>query len=139
MGKVMRRRDVLALLGGAAGVWPVAGTAQQPKMPTIGVLVVGSPGWQEFWRVFREATRELGPSVRRVAVLANAPDPFSKPFLEQIRRGGTATGTTIDPIMIQKPEELDAAFTAMEKEPPDAVIVQPSLPTKRAAELAVKH
>jgi putative ABC transport system substrate-binding protein len=32
--------------------------------------------------------------------LANAPDPFSKPFLEYIRLAGVATSTTIDPKMI---------------------------------------
>ena len=243
MGKAnwMRRRDLLAVFGGAAAFWPLAGAAQQAKVPTIGVLVVGSPGSERFWRLFQAAMRELGyiegqsvryefrsdegqlsrlpelaaelvhlkvdvivtwftpaalaakratneipivmalagnpvetglvqslarpggnvtgmsavgaelagkcveliremlPSARRVAVLVNAPDPFSKPFLEQIQLGGAATGTTIDAIMIHSAEELDAAFSAMEKERPDAVIVQPSLPTKRAAELALKY
>jgi putative tryptophan/tyrosine transport system substrate-binding protein len=86
-----------------------------------------------------ELIREMIPTARRVAVLANVPDPFSKPMLEQIRLTGAATGTTIDPIMIHNAEELEAAFPAMEKERPDAVIVQPSLPAKRAAELALKY
>ena len=50
-----------------------------------------------------------------------------------------ASGTTIQPIMIHGTEELEPAFSAMEKERPAAVVVQPSLPTKRAAELAVRH
>ena len=50
---------MLALFGGAAGAWPFAGAAQ-PKIPTIGVLVVGSPGSAQFWRLFREDLRELG-------------------------------------------------------------------------------
>jgi putative ABC transport system substrate-binding protein len=79
------------------------------------------------------------PSGHRVAALANASDPFSKPFLEQIRLAGAASGTTIQPIMIHGTEELEPAFSAMEKERPAAVVVQPSLPTKRAAELAVRH
>lgn len=86
-----------------------------------------------------ELIREMLPSVHRVAVLVNAPDPFSKPFLEQIRLAGTATGTAIEPIMIHSSEELDAAFPAMEKDRPDAVIVQPTLPAKRAAELALQY
>jgi putative ABC transport system substrate-binding protein len=69
--------------------------------------------------------------------LTNAPDPFSKPFLEQIRLAGTATGIEIDAVLIHNPSELDAAFASMEKKRPDAVIVQPSLPTKRAAQLAL--
>jgi putative tryptophan/tyrosine transport system substrate-binding protein len=86
-----------------------------------------------------ELIREMIPSARRIAVLANVPDPFSKPFLEQIQRAGDASGTAVDPIMIHSAEELDAAFPAMGKGRPDAVIVQPSLPTKRVAELAVRY
>ena len=40
--------------------WPLACYAQQPKMVTIGVLVRGAPGWQQFWDLFRESLRELG-------------------------------------------------------------------------------
>jgi putative tryptophan/tyrosine transport system substrate-binding protein len=83
--------------------------------------------------------REMVPSARRVAALANAPDPFSKSFVKQIQLAGEATGTAIDPIMIHSAEELDAAFPAMERSRTDAVIVQPSLPTKRAAALALSH
>jgi putative tryptophan/tyrosine transport system substrate-binding protein len=85
-----------------------------------------------------ELIRELLPSARRVSVLVNAPDPFSKPFLEQIRVGGAAAGVAIEPVMIHSAEELDAAFPTMERERPDAVIVQPSLPAKRTAELALQ-
>jgi putative ABC transport system substrate-binding protein len=83
--------------------------------------------------------RDMLPRARRVTALANATDPFSKPFLEQIKLGGEATGTTIDPVGISSSEELETAFASMVDEPPDAVIVQPSLPSKRAAELALKH
>jgi putative ABC transport system substrate-binding protein len=86
-----------------------------------------------------ELIREMVPSAHRVAVLANAPDPFSKPFVEQIRLTAAASGTTIDPILIHSAEELEAAFPAMAKQRPAAVIVQASLPTKRAAELAMRH
>jgi putative tryptophan/tyrosine transport system substrate-binding protein len=237
----VRRRDLFVLFFGGAGLWPLAGIGQQRRVPTVGVLAVGSPGVADFWRLFREAMQDLGyiegqtirydfrsdegqvgrlpelatelvrlkvdlivtwftpaaqaakqatreipivmalagnpvetglveslarpggnitgmagvgaelagksvqlirdmlPDAHRVVALANAPDPFSKPFVEHIRLGAAATGTTIDPIMIHSVAELEAAFQAMEADRPDAIIVQPSLPTKRVAELAIKY
>ena len=86
-----------------------------------------------------QLVQEMLPSARRIMALANAPDPFSKPFVEYIHAGGAATGIAIDAKMIGDIEELEAAFRDMAKEPPDAVIVQPSLPRRRAAELAIRH
>ena len=53
----MRRRDFVALLGGAAAVWPVAARAQQPvrRMPRIGVIE-DAPNWDHF----RQGLRDLG-------------------------------------------------------------------------------
>jgi putative tryptophan/tyrosine transport system substrate-binding protein len=56
----MRRRELI-LTASAVALWPpLLGVAQSPKLPTIGVLVVQSLGWQEFWQQFREALRRLG-------------------------------------------------------------------------------
>src|SRR5262249_15458376 len=56
----MRRREFLALFAGAAANRPLASIAQQRKVPTIGVLVVGSPASERFWRLFQQDMRELG-------------------------------------------------------------------------------
>jgi putative ABC transport system substrate-binding protein len=86
-----------------------------------------------------ELVREVLPSVRRVAVLANAPDPFHKPFVQHIESAGRTLGLAIQSFLAPSPDALEKAFAEFVAGRAEAVVVQPSLPQQRAAGLALGH
>jgi putative tryptophan/tyrosine transport system substrate-binding protein len=58
--KLMRRREFISLLGGAAATWPLSTRAQQSKMARIGALHIDLANAESFKGELREGLRELG-------------------------------------------------------------------------------
>jgi putative ABC transport system substrate-binding protein len=83
--------------------------------------------------------REVVPSARRVAVLANEVDPFTRPFLEEIGKGARLLGIEIEPVMTRPAAPLEQAFAAMRGKQADALVVQGSIVRKDLFDLAIKH
>jgi ABC-type uncharacterized transport system substrate-binding protein len=86
-----------------------------------------------------ELIRELLPSARRFAVLANEVDPFTKPYVAEIERSGRSLGFEVDPILARPAAALEAAFDSMAAKRAEAVIVQGSMLRRDAIDLALKH
>ena len=86
-----------------------------------------------------ELVREVVPSARAVGALLNAPDPFHKPFLENLESSGPKLGLDIRPFPVKGPNEIEKAFTDIVKAGLPAVVVQPSLPHPPVVKLALKH
>jgi len=123
-----------------AGVGDPIGTGLIASLAGPGSNVTGTAGFgAELGGKGVELIREVLPSARHVAVLANVTDPFTKSFLTHIEHGGRTVGMEVYPIMLRPGDEFDAAFEDIGSKRIRAVIIQPTLFRQRAAELALKY
>jgi putative tryptophan/tyrosine transport system substrate-binding protein len=127
----MRRREFIALLGGAATTWPLAAHAQQPvsKIPRIGII---DPAlmWDHF-RHFRQGLRDVGyvegrdiaieyrsaevqPSQLMAAAteLAQLPVDVIVTFSSQTTEAAKQATTTIPIVMAGIGDPIGAGFVA---------------------------
>ena len=69
----MRRREFIALFGGAAATWPVVAHAQQPAMPLVGFLADGTPeGFAPRLAAFKRGLADGGYSEGRNVAIERA-------------------------------------------------------------------
>ena len=86
-----------------------------------------------------ELIRDLVPSVRRVAVLANETDPFALPFVTQLGQSARSIDMEIEPILVRPDAPQAPAFEAMSAKQVDAFIIELGTIRPESAELAIKH
>jgi putative ABC transport system substrate-binding protein len=86
-----------------------------------------------------EAVREMLPAAQRVAVLANAADPFTATFLDQLEQPARVLKLQLQTLRISGADELVGSFLQMVDARAEALVVQPSLPRKAVIDLAIRH
>jgi putative ABC transport system substrate-binding protein len=79
------------------------------------------------------------PSVRKVAALGNASDPFTPLFLEKVHLSAKAAGVEIVQATVRSADEIEAAFASVVKDGAGALVMQGSLPIRTVADLALKR
>jgi putative tryptophan/tyrosine transport system substrate-binding protein len=82
---------------------------------------------------------EVVPSLRRLAALANAADPFAIPFISQSEVATQTLGIDFQPIMFSQNDQLKTAFDKMHTGSADAILVQGSLLRQEVADLALDY
>jgi putative ABC transport system substrate-binding protein len=125
---------VMAMVGDPVGTGLVASYAQP------GGNVTGTAaGSTEVAGKTVELIREVLPSARRFAVLANETNPFTKPFLAAIGLSADSAGMEMETVMARPGPPLDEAFESIAAKRVDAVVIQGSMVSKEAVELTMKH
>ena len=90
-----------------------------------------------------ELLKEAMPRATRIAVLWNADDRAMTLRYREIEKAARVLGVTIQPLGVREPDDFDVAFSAMTREPPDAVyLVTDALTTlnrRRVIDFAAAH
>src|SRR3990170_36538 len=83
-----------------------------------------------------EIIKEVIPSIRRVALLANQPDPFHATLIQHFQRAAAQLNIETKIILARAGDDFDEHFAAVKDWGGEAVLVQPSLPLKQVADSA---
>jgi putative ABC transport system substrate-binding protein len=86
-----------------------------------------------------DIVRELLPAARRLAVLLNGADPYSKPLREQIEIGADLNRMSVELRLARPQDDFEAMLGLMRQNGADALFIQPTLVSKALVDLALRH
>jgi ABC-type uncharacterized transport system substrate-binding protein len=130
-----REIPIFAIAGDPVGTGLVASLAR-PGGNITGLSNMGAETGGKCLELFRD----MLPSLRRVGVLANPVDPFSKSILEQIQVAGSTAGIDIAPIvMVRGSNEVEAGFSTLARDRADALVVPGIFFANTIADLAIRY
>src|SRR5262245_10040411 len=120
-GGIMRRREFISLVSGAAAAWPLVARAQAERMRRIGVLMnlaSDDAEGQARLSAFHQGLQQLGWTV---ALLTNPTDPVNESTLRDVE--AAAIGQQILAFEAATGHEIDSAFESLVREKVDALFV----------------
>ena len=82
--------------------------------------------------------REIFPTMRRIAMLANVIDPLATLFVSQADLATRTLGVEFQPMMVRPDQRLDGAFRELKRTGVEAVLIQGSL-LQDVVDLALEH
>jgi putative ABC transport system substrate-binding protein len=90
-----------------------------------------------------ELLKQVAPNLRRVAMLWNADDLGMSLRYQASEAGARSLGISVEPLGVREPDDFNVAFSAMTKDPPDAILMVTDsltiLNRKRVFEFATAH
>jgi putative ABC transport system substrate-binding protein len=86
-----------------------------------------------------DIVRELLPAARRLAVLLNGADPYSRPLREQIEIGADLNRMKVDLRLARPEDDFEAMLGLMRQNGADALFIQPTLVSKALVDLALRY
>src|SRR5262249_18924453 len=130
-----REIPIFAIAGDPVGTGLVASLAR-PGGNITGLSNMGAETGGKCLELFRD----MLPSLRRVGVMANPVDPFSKSIVEQIQVAGKTASIEIAPIvMVRGLDEVEAGFSALARHRADALVVPGIFFANTIADLAIRY
>src|SRR5436190_1939447 len=123
----MRRREVIALLGGAAA-WPLPLGAQQAAMPVVGFLSGRSLASDAhlvdaLWPKRLELVRQLATPASLVALLVNPDSQTTGPAIRDLQGAARGIGQNVLVLNVRTERDFDAAFATLIQERVGALVV----------------
>ena len=135
MASYIERREFLATLGGAAAAWPLAARAQQAgKLPTVGLLVPGTPSSHGQWTAaFVQRLRELGwTEGRNLAIEYRWAEGHTERLAElAYLRAGEALASSLGiepvPTLVENATDIERAIASFASAPNGGLVVIPDV------------
>jgi putative tryptophan/tyrosine transport system substrate-binding protein len=87
--------------------------------------------------------KQLSPQLRKVAMLWNKDDLGMSQRYDASAQAAQQLGVTVEPLGVREPDDFNAAFAAMDRDPPDAILMVSDsltlLNRKRVFDYALAH